>query len=94
MVRAVRKAYAKTLIVKLSPNVTSITDIAKAVEAEGAGLGTLAALDALILVNEAAAVDEGNGPLGADLLAGGGQAVLAAHGDLVLIFRAGVEFQL
>ena len=36
VVRAVRKAYAKTLIVKLSPNVTSITDIAKAVEAEGA----------------------------------------------------------
>lgn len=36
VVRAVRKAYDKTLIVKLSPNVTSITDIAKAVEAEGA----------------------------------------------------------
>lgn len=36
VVRAVRKAYGKTLIVKLSPNVTSITDIAKAVEAEGA----------------------------------------------------------
>ena len=35
-VKAVRKAYGKTLIVKLSPNVTSITDIAKAVEAEGA----------------------------------------------------------
>lgn len=33
---AVRKAWNKTLIVKLSPNVTSITDIAKAVEAEGA----------------------------------------------------------
>ena len=36
VVRAVRKAYGKTLIVKLSPNVTSITDIALAVEAEGA----------------------------------------------------------
>lgn len=36
VVKAVRKAYSKTLIVKLSPNVTSITDIAKAVEAEGA----------------------------------------------------------
>ncbi len=36
VVKAVRKAYDKTLIVKLSPNVTSITDIAKAVEAEGA----------------------------------------------------------
>ena len=36
VVRAVRKTYGKTLIVKLSPNVTSITDIAKAVEAEGA----------------------------------------------------------
>lgn len=34
--KAVRKAYSKTLIVKLSPNVTSIADIAKAVEAEGA----------------------------------------------------------
>ena len=36
VVRAVRKAYGKTLIVKLSPNVTSITDIALAVEAERA----------------------------------------------------------
>lgn len=34
--KAVRKAFPKTLIVKLSPNVTSIADIAKAVEAEGA----------------------------------------------------------
>lgn len=36
VVKAVRKAYNKTLIVKLSPNVTSIADIARAVEAEGA----------------------------------------------------------
>ena len=36
VVKAVREAYHKTLIVKLSPNVTSITDIARAVEAEGA----------------------------------------------------------
>ena len=36
VVRAVRKAYHKTLIVKLSPNVTDITVIAPAVEAEGA----------------------------------------------------------
>ena len=36
VVKAVRQAYNKTLIVKLSPNVTSIADIAKAVEAEGA----------------------------------------------------------
>ncbi len=36
VVRAVRKAYGKTLIVKLSPNVTDIVSIAKAVEAEGA----------------------------------------------------------
>lgn len=36
VVKAVRQAYDKTLIVKLSPNVTSIVDIAKAVEAEGA----------------------------------------------------------
>jgi dihydroorotate dehydrogenase (NAD+) catalytic subunit len=34
--REVRKVYDKTLIVKLSPNVTSIVDIAKAVEAQGA----------------------------------------------------------
>lgn len=36
VVKAVRKAYNKTLIVKLSPNVTDIVSIAKAVEAEGA----------------------------------------------------------
>ena len=36
MTAAVRQAWDRTLIVKLSPNVTSITDIAKAVEAEGA----------------------------------------------------------
>ena len=34
--RAVRQAYRKTLIVKLSPNVTDIAEIAKAVEGEGA----------------------------------------------------------
>ncbi len=34
--KEVRKAYSKTLIVKLSPNVTNITDIAKAVEGQGA----------------------------------------------------------
>ena len=34
--RAVRKAYPKALIVKLSPNVTDIAEIARAVEAEGA----------------------------------------------------------
>ncbi len=43
VVRAVRKAYSKTLIVKLSPNVTDITEIARAVEAEGA--------DAVSLIN-------------------------------------------
>lgn len=43
VVKAVRKEYHKTLIVKLSPNVTSIADIAKAVEAEGA--------DAVSLIN-------------------------------------------
>lgn len=36
VVKAVRQVYPKTLIVKLSPNVTDITEIAKAVEAEGA----------------------------------------------------------
>ena len=40
---AVRKATTKPLMVKLSPNVTSIVDIAKAVEAEGA--------DAVSLIN-------------------------------------------
>lgn len=41
--KAVRGATTKPLMVKLSPNVTSITDIAKAVEAEGA--------DAVSLIN-------------------------------------------
>lgn len=36
VVRAVRARYGKTMIVKLSPNVTNIADIARAVEAEGA----------------------------------------------------------
>ena len=36
VVRTVRQRYPKTLIVKLSPNVTNIADIARAVEAEGA----------------------------------------------------------
>jgi len=34
--RAVREVWNKTLIVKLSPNVTDVTEIARAVEAEGA----------------------------------------------------------
>ncbi len=41
VVKEVRKAYSKTLIVKLSPNVTDITEIAKAVEAEGADVVSL-----------------------------------------------------
>lgn len=41
--KAVRAAWKKTLIVKLSPNVTSIADIAKSVEDEGA--------DAVSLIN-------------------------------------------
>lgn len=36
VVRAVRQRYGKTLIVKLSPNVTNIAEIARACEAEGA----------------------------------------------------------
>lgn len=36
VVREVRKVYDKTMIVKLSPNVTDIAEIALAVEAEGA----------------------------------------------------------
>ena len=43
VVRAVRNRYRKTLIVKLSPNVTDITEIARACEGEGA--------DALSLIN-------------------------------------------
>ena len=43
VVKAVREAYKKTLIVKLSPNVTSITDIARCVEDAGA--------DAVSLIN-------------------------------------------
>ncbi len=36
VVKAVRKVYPKTLIVKLSPNVTDITEIARAAEESGA----------------------------------------------------------
>ena len=36
VVKAVREVYKKTLIVKLSPNVTDITEIARAVEGTGA----------------------------------------------------------
>ncbi len=36
VVHAVRRRYSKTLIVKLSPNVTDVADIARACEAEGA----------------------------------------------------------
>ena len=43
VVKAVRKSYHKTLIVKLSPNVTNISDIARACEAEGT--------DAVSLIN-------------------------------------------
>ena len=43
VVRTVRRVYPRTLIVKLSPNVTDITEIARAVEAEGA--------DAVSLIN-------------------------------------------
>lgn len=43
VVRAVRERYHKTLIVKLSPNVTDISEIARAVEAAGA--------DAVSLIN-------------------------------------------
>ncbi|MBR2103616.1 MAG: dihydroorotate dehydrogenase [Prevotella sp.] len=43
VVKAVRRRYGKTLIVKLSPNVTDIAEIARAVEGEGA--------DAVSLIN-------------------------------------------
>jgi len=41
VVKAVREVYKKTLIVKLSPNVTSITDIALAVQDAGADVVSL-----------------------------------------------------
>ena len=41
VVKAVREVYKKTLIVKLSPNVTDITEIARAVEASGADIVSL-----------------------------------------------------
>lgn len=41
VVRAVRDAWPRTLIVKLSPNVTDITEIARAAEAEGANAVSL-----------------------------------------------------
>ena len=43
VIKAVRKVYKKTLIVKLSPNVTNIVEIAQTAEAEGA--------DAVSLIN-------------------------------------------
>lgn len=43
VVKSVRAVYPKTLIVKLSPNVTNISEIAKSVESEGA--------DSLSLIN-------------------------------------------
>jgi len=43
VIKAVRKVYKKTLIVKLSPNVTNIVDIAQTAEEEGA--------DAVSLIN-------------------------------------------
>ena len=46
VVSAVRKVYKKTLIVKLSPNVTSIADIARAVE--GAGADSVSLINTLL----------------------------------------------
>ena len=46
VVSAVRKAYNKTLIVKLSPNVTDITEIARAVE--GAGADSVSLINTLL----------------------------------------------
>jgi dihydroorotate dehydrogenase (NAD+) catalytic subunit len=43
VVKAVRKVWPRTLLVKLSPNVTDITEIARAAESEGA--------DALTVIN-------------------------------------------
>ena len=46
VVSAVRKVYHKTLIVKLSPNVTDITEIARA--AEGAGADSVSLINTLL----------------------------------------------
>ena len=46
VVEAVRKVYHKTLIVKLSPNVTNIAEIAKAVE--GAGADSVSLINTLL----------------------------------------------
>ena len=46
VVEAVRKVYRKTLIVKLTPNVTSVVDIAKAVE--GAGADSVSLINTLL----------------------------------------------
>jgi dihydroorotate dehydrogenase (NAD+) catalytic subunit len=46
VVKAVRKVYNKTLIVKLSPNVTDITEIAKA--AENAGADSVSLINTLL----------------------------------------------
>ena len=46
VVGAVRKVYDKTLIVKLSPNVTDITEIARA--AEGAGADSVSLINTLL----------------------------------------------
>lgn len=46
VVSAVRKVYKKTLIVKLSPNVTDITEIARA--AEGAGADSVSLINTLL----------------------------------------------
>lgn len=46
VVKAVRSVYKKTLIVKLSPNVTDITEIAKA--AEGSGADSVSLINTLL----------------------------------------------
>ena len=46
VVKAVRDVYSKTLIVKLSPNVTDITEIARA--AEGAGADSVSLINTLL----------------------------------------------
>ena len=46
VVKAVRSVYKKTLIVKLSPNVTDITEIARA--AEGAGADSVSLINTLL----------------------------------------------
>ena len=56
----------------------------------GAGLGAFAAADTFVQIDIGTVVPEGNGILGADLLTGGSNAVLAVVADFILVGRTGM----